>query len=176
MKLIAALLLSLPLFGQAQDLPRPTHVTPSWIAAYPVNSPQSFVSGGVFYNSYSHPNVGGFAAYGQMISRNLYSYTSVDIYSLRPNEYRPQTSVTTGVASFVRNVAGADVFALAGIGVAVASNDDHSGANVGTSYTGGAMGVYPIGKHASLIIPLRVVHTTIGGTQYIAGLGFGWGR
>ncbi len=138
---------------------------------------RDFVAGGVYYNEHSHPNLGGFAAYAQSINPTLYSYTSVDIYSLRQHPFTAQTNVTTGIAPFVRRVGGADVFALAGIGVAVAPNATRNGTNVGVAYTGGAVVAYPLGKsHLSLIVPLRLIRSTLGDTQYVVGLGIGWGR
>ncbi len=107
----------------------------------------------------------------------MFNCVSYPFSSARRNGYNPQTSITTGVAAFVKRIHSADVFALLGAGVAIAGNTAHTGANVGLATTAGALAVYPLGKsRVSLLVPLRIIHTSLGGTQYVAGFGISWGR
>ena len=130
-----------------------------------------FVAGGVNWNQYAAPQVNGWGSYSRQVADRVYSFSTAEVTSVSASKFLSQISFRTGIATPVLERFGPfTVYATADVGVA------SSGDNVGGSYSGGGAVVAPLGKGWFLVIPVRVIKTSLSDRQVAVGMGIGWGR
>ncbi len=139
--------------------------------------PQDYATAGLFYNSYATPHVTGYGAYATKIGTSTYSYSVVDVTSISVKPFRPQTSMTSGVATLLKTFGGVNIFGLATAGPSIAPAATGSGGtDVGFGGSAGFLAVKPLKNGWTLDIPVRMIVSTIETKpQYVVGIGIGWG-
>lgn len=139
------------------------------------SAPNDYVAAGVAFNQGTN-QLSGFASYAVKVTGGTYSYTVLDFSNvhLKPT-LNYQVAPSTGIAQYLKTIGKVDLFGLASAGAAVGTTT--AGPTVlGASFSGGVDGVIGIKNGWSVNIPVRVLHTSVGGTQYLIGVGLAWGK
>ncbi len=168
----------------ALTLPAQTAVATPPVAVTPViidpsapsadTLPDTYATAGLFFNSYTQPHISGYGAYAKRLTGSTYSYTVADVTRTPTTNGKPEISTTSGVAQYLKNFGGVNIFGLMTAGVATAPAT--SGTAVGFAGSGGVLLVHPLKNGWSIDIPIRVIASTVGPPQYVMGVGVGWGK
>jgi hypothetical protein len=132
--------------------------------------PQNWAGAGGAFTPATSPQAAGWASYATLISQTTqaYSFTSHDIFLSANLPHTVLSSVRTGIALVMRRAGPLTVLGLGDAGVAA------GGTSAGGAYSGGGIGILQIGKTSwTLCAAVRVVKTTIGGTQNVYEFGLG---
>lgn len=158
MRLLIGLALALPLVAQS---------TP------PSSAPASKFYG-IFVTGYAstHPQPAGGMVLATEISasQQIYSFNETDWIPVRQtgtNKYTVQTSARSGFATMLRKFGPATLYALADAGVAT------NGGATGAAYAGGGVLTIPLKSGWILFPGVRMLKSSVGGTQVVLGLGIG---
>lgn len=132
--------------------------------------PSTFVTAGVQYSSRANPHYLGWIAGAQLIGQGAYSFSGV--YATAQGG-KLQTSITTGIAPHLADVAGIGLYGIGGAGMATTSSATNTGpTTIGLALNGGVMAVKPIKNGYSI----NVIAQAIRGGGINVGIGFGWSK
>ena len=113
--------------------------------AQPAAHPSDWVAAGIHYNNYSAPQLGGLVVYAHRVSDSgTYSFSMIQFTSVSTNPFRLGTIPETGVAQYIKNILGFEVYGVAMAGAVTSSNS--GGTNVGFAGSAGGLAHRGIGK------------------------------
>jgi len=152
MKLVLLALLSmfltLPLMAQVEDL----------------------VGGGIAWNQYAAPQIGGNLFYAHRIGETTYNFNLVDVVSKTVKPFTVAVSITPGLAQQILNLNGKRIYILSTAGVAA------GGQNLGFAWSAGGCAIIPIGRGWSIMPNVRALKSVLSDYQAIYGIAVGWGK
>lgn len=137
-------------------------------------SGQTFYAAGLSLLPQSSPKPSGFAAAVIPVSttQKVYSISEIDFTATRTASgvYSVQTSARTGAAVFMRAFGKLNLYGLGDAGAAT------TGTNSGGALAGGGIATWPTRwKGVYGAAGVRVLKTSIGGTQTLVEIGIMWG-
>ncbi len=131
---------------------------------------KTFWGVGVSALAESSPKPTGWAAIAVPINTKyaIYSISETDYSTAGLHPIKVQTSVRTGFATLVKQLGPVAIYGLANAGTAT------TGANTGGAFAGGGVALVPLSKSkTTLILGIRIIKTSIGGTTQLIEVGFG---
>lgn len=131
---------------------------------------QTFYGAGVSLIAQSSPKPSGWAVVATEVNQKqaLWSFSETDLTTaaIRNGLLAVQSSARTGIATTLRSFGKWTLYGLADGGVATV------GTATGGAYAGGGLLVIPV-KAINLLLGVRILKTSVGGTQSIIEIGFG---
>lgn len=142
------------------------------VPAFSADAFSDVVGGGASFNQYSEPQISGNLIYAHKVSEGLYSFNLVDLTSKTAEPFTVTTSITTGLAQYVRTIGRARVYVVGTFGVSAGGED------VGSAFSSGGAAVIPLGSKGWCLLPnVRVLKSSLTSEfQAVYGLSFGWGQ
>jgi hypothetical protein len=141
---------------------------------------RDLVAAGASWNQYTQPQVSGNLMYAHQVSGGTFSFSLVDITAKTVTDvgsdgkpvtrFATMTSVSTGLAQYLKSIGPARIYVVSTVGVSA------GGESVGGTWTAGGAAVIPIGSKGWCLMPnLRVLKSTVSEFQGIFGIAIGWG-
>jgi hypothetical protein len=132
---------------------------------------QNIVGGGVYFDQFSTPQIGGNLFYAQALSvtQGTYSFTLIDFTSKTVKPFTLMTTTSTGILQHMRDFGPVRIYGVGTIGVSA------GGSNAGLAYTGGGVAVIPLGRNWFLLPNLRILKSAVSEFQGVYGLAVGFG-
>ena len=135
--------------------------------------PSQFYTGGVEYTSKASPHYLGWLAGAKLLGQGTYSFSGA--YATARGGTL-STSMTTGLAQYMRAVGPVRFYGIGAAGMASNSGASLTSATtLGLALNGGVLAVLPVGKSGASIDVLAQAVRVATGNNLTIGLGFGFG-